>query len=76
MNVSDIDERALVKSKLFTGEEMKFVRVHLNLPSAGKEGSTTRNWFGSLGMAKHERLLTSVDKKIDKMLLSSRGSGN
>ena len=76
MNIGDIDERALAKSKLFTGEEMKFARVHLKLPSAGKEGSTTRNWFGSLGMARHERLLTSVDKKIDKMLLSSKGAGN
>ena len=76
MNVSDINERILAKSELFTGEEMKFARVHLNLPSAGGKNSTTRNWFRSLSRNNHERLLSSVDKKIEKIVLKTKGSGN
>lgn len=74
MNVSDIDERILAKSRLFTNEEMKFVRVHLNLSSAGKKNSATRNWFKSLGANRHERILNSVDKKIDKIISKTKGS--
>ena len=76
MNVGDINERVLVKSELFTGEEMKFARVHLNPLAAGRENSATRKWFRSLGPIKREGLLSSVDEKIDKILLKAKGSGN
>jgi len=68
MKSSDITESVLVKSGLFTEEELKFARVILNLKSAGGENSSTRKWFRSLGARKNERLNLAVNKKISQIL--------
>lgn len=76
MKVGDINEKVLVKSGLFTNEEIKFARVYLNLPSAGRKGSATKNWFSYLGVYKHEKLSNSVNEKIDRILSNSKRAGN
>jgi len=36
MKIGDVNEKTLAKSGLFTDEEMKFARVHFNLPKKKK----------------------------------------
>ncbi len=65
----DITEQDLAKSGLFTDpDEIKFARVFLNLPTAGKKDSATRKWYNCLGDTKRTKLSESVNEKISQIL--------